>query len=227
MDDFKPLSPILQGYYDLDFEQLQQEIQEYVSEAFFPIPWNRLSAEQRQRYVESWDYRNNPATEPERERIWKHFQDMKAVERDITELKMAAAPTVQDVVLRKKELVCLEQKLAELKRERQEMRGDFAGISLQPLPPLEDKNALREAGRRNATLQHTEKNRLYNEVVGEVRMLWGAGDQRQHSQMVSDFRAMPKYAHLSKDTLLQRLRELAMKMGKSGLIRGLAKSTPR
>lgn len=131
MDDFKPLSPLLKDYYHLDLEHLPQGLQERIGDALFPISWGMLLPEQRQRWVEGWDYRNDPATEDERQKEKKLVDDLFEIERKITQWKSVATPTAQDLATQERTLEELEKQHAELEIKYRKMRGDYFGDHLE------------------------------------------------------------------------------------------------
>lgn len=125
MDDFIPLSPLLVGYYHLPYEQLPPEIQERIRLDFFPLPWNGLSPEQRRRWAERWDYGNDPANEPERQRTEALTVAWVDTKRKVDKWKTIPTPTALDLQAQEQALASLEPKLAELDAARRKMRGDF------------------------------------------------------------------------------------------------------
>lgn len=245
MDDFKPLSPLLKDYYHLDLGHLPQELQERIGDALSPMSWGRLSPEQRQSRAESWDYENDPATEPERQKTEKLVDDLFEIERKITQWKSVATPTAQDLATQERTLEELEKRHAELEIEYRKMRGDYCGDYLEQkaplqrepydtrpinqaaqepaLPLIDTKAVIREEGKRNATLQHTDRNRLYGEVREEVRQLWKNGDPRLHSDMANYFKAKEKYSHLGIEKLRKNLIALANEINRPDLIKGTKK----
>ncbi len=96
-----------------------------------------------------------------------------------------------------------------------------------PIVPVADTGAadhrtvLADAGRRNANLQHAERNRLYAEIRETVRQLWAKGDPRLHSDMAGHFHG--QHPSLSLAELRKKLADLAREINRPDLIRGTKK----
>ena len=222
MSDFLPLSPALSGRLHLSFEDLPADLRERVESAFV-IPWNRLTPQQRRRFAARWDYDQDPATERERKTVAELFDKMEATEKEIEKWESIGTPTARDLSIQEDRLQSLYKTRAELKATRRRMRGDYCGDHLEPKepPPQIESRLLSEAGKRNAILQHADRNRLYSEAIKEARSLWVNGDTRLHSDMAQHFKS--KYPSLSLNALREKLVDLASKINKPELIRGTKK----
>lgn len=158
MDDFKPLSPLLKDYYHLDLGHLPQELQERIGDALSPMSWGRLSPEQRQSRAESWDYENDPATEPERQKTEKLVDDLFEIERKITQWKSVATPTAQDLATQERTLEELEKRHAELEIEYRNMRGDYFDDHIKT-------DCLKENNKVAKTPRDSDLQRRYNNLL--------------------------------------------------------------
>ncbi|MBI3043559.1 MAG: hypothetical protein HYY78_12135 [Betaproteobacteria bacterium] len=70
MAKFDSLKAALKDYFDKPLCGLPKYLQDRVNQDFSPMPWDVLDAAQRRLVAEQWDYQNDPATLPERERLW-------------------------------------------------------------------------------------------------------------------------------------------------------------
>ena len=89
------------------------------------MPWDQLSAEQRRTVALQLDYQHGPATEPDRQFWWDHFQRQDELKPQIRQWEAAAAPTAGDLALRETRLKELRQELARMKVLQRQARGDY------------------------------------------------------------------------------------------------------
>jgi len=153
MDDFEPISPILEGFYHLDYAQLPADIQERVSEVFFPIPWGRVSPEQRKSLAEGFDYSNDPATEPERQRISALCDKERQIKQGIERWSNVSTPTAQDLALKEEKLKALYRQRDEVEATFKTLRGDYLDACDTPSEALEDLDTTLEKGKREQQIQ--------------------------------------------------------------------------
>lgn len=225
MSDFLPLLSALSGWFHLSFEELPADLRERVESAFV-IHWNRFTPEQRCQFAGRWDYEHDPATERERAAVAEQFDKMEAVEKTIEKWESIGTPTAHDLSIQEDRLQPLYKTRNELEAIKRQMRGDYLEQKASPQREPYDTNPINQAviseeGKRNAGIQHAERNRLYVEVLNQARRLWENDDHRPHSTMAQYFKS--QYPLLSVSTLRNKLADLARNMGRQDLINGLHK----
>jgi hypothetical protein len=116
---FESLTTALEGWFDKPMDNLPDEQRHRVETDFFPMPWDRLSADQRRSMAAQWDYHHDPATEGHRQYWWDFHMDMEDLENQIAKWEAVATPTATDLEKKENRLAELKQKLAEMERQGQ------------------------------------------------------------------------------------------------------------
>lgn len=114
MGDFNPLTCALQSWFDSDFADLPEAVQERVKQEFFASPWADFTPSDRRAIAAGLDYLNDPATEAEREFCLKLVLQKDALDKKIAEWESAPASTPT-------ELAEKETRLGELIKLRSRM----------------------------------------------------------------------------------------------------------
>lgn len=125
MENFDSLTAALNNWFDIPLADLPEAIRERVDRDFFPMPWDRLDADQRRSVAGQWDYQHDPATEEEWH-FWRDFFPRKEdLEAQIAKWEAAATPTAGDLALKEARLKELRQELARMERQKRQARGDY------------------------------------------------------------------------------------------------------
>lgn len=125
MSDFVSLVDELEGWFDSPFADLPDAIRERIKLDFFPMPWGKLSAEQRRSVAHQWDYNHDPTTEAEREYWWDFFDKKAELEKQIEQWRAVAAPTASELAEKERRLKELADELARMERVMKHGRGDY------------------------------------------------------------------------------------------------------
>lgn len=107
---FESLSEALKEWFAHPLTDLPEALRQRVEHEFLPFTWDLLSPEQRLDFVQQWDYKNDPATEAERQAAWDLLTRRLEVEGKMREWERAGAGTAT-------ELATKEARLAELREE--------------------------------------------------------------------------------------------------------------
>ena len=62
MSTFDSLTLALEDWFDTPLCDLQETLRKRVEQEFFPMPWDKLSADQRRSVTLQLDYQHDPAT---------------------------------------------------------------------------------------------------------------------------------------------------------------------
>lgn len=130
MADFAPLTELLHEWFDTCLDDLPEQLRVRVTCDLMPLPWDKLSPEQRRHAALQWDYLHDPEMEQDREHRWNLATRISAIKDEIDEWKLKDTPTAMDLELKKKNLVSLENELAVI--ERQFDHSDRGNKSLVP-----------------------------------------------------------------------------------------------
>lgn len=130
MTVFAPLTAALDGWFDKPLSELPDAIQERVQQDFSPIPWDDLSAEQRQSVARQWDYHHDPATETDRQFWWNYCIKKDELEKQVAQWESIAAPTAGELALKERRLRELKDELARMQRHQEQARGDYLPVSV-------------------------------------------------------------------------------------------------
>lgn len=107
---FESLSEALKEWFAHSLTDLPEALRQRVEHEFLPFTWDLLSPEQRLDFAQQWDYKNDPATEAERQAAWDLLARRLEVEGKMREWERAGAGTAT-------ELATKEARLAELREE--------------------------------------------------------------------------------------------------------------
>lgn len=111
MTDFVPLTTSLDGWFDKPLSKLPRRLRELVEDAFWPISWDVLSAEQRQCHALNQDYQDDPATLDERQHTWDLVVKKQDLEGQIRELELIAATNPLEIESKTRQIADLRQQL--------------------------------------------------------------------------------------------------------------------
>ena len=125
MSSFDSLTLALEAWFDTPLPYLPDALRERIVQEFFPMPWDKLSAEQRRSVALQLDYQHDPAMENDRQDWWDFFQRMDAVKAQITDWNAVATPTADELALKEKRLAELQRELARMDAQVRHARGDY------------------------------------------------------------------------------------------------------
>ena len=125
MEDFDSLTWAFEDWFDTPLCDLPDKLRQRVEQEFFPMPWDKLSADQRRSVALQLDYQNDPATEQDQKLWWDFFQRADALKKQISEWEVVATPTAAELALKESRLVQLRQELAQMDAQQRLSRGDY------------------------------------------------------------------------------------------------------
>ena len=73
MSSFDSLTLALEDWFDTRLADLPDALRQRVLQEFSPMPWDKLSADQRRSVALQLDYQHDPATEKDRQKWWDFF----------------------------------------------------------------------------------------------------------------------------------------------------------
>lgn len=124
---FDSLTAALSGWFDKGLSDLPPSLSDRVREDLWPLPWDRLSAEQREDAAKQWDYQNDPATEAEREAGWDLVARRWEVEAKIREWERVGAGTAGDLATKEARLAELREEITTIDLAEKRMVGSERG----------------------------------------------------------------------------------------------------
>ena len=125
MTTFDALTLALENRLATPLCELPDSLRRRVEKEFAPMPWDHVSAEQRRTVTLQLDYQHDPATEPDRQFWWDHFQRQDELKAQIARWEATAAPTAGDLALRETRLKELRQELTRTEMQERQSRGDY------------------------------------------------------------------------------------------------------
>lgn len=125
MSAFDALTLALEDWFDSRLCDLPDVLRQRVEKDFFPMPWDRLSADQRRSVALQLDYQHDPATAQDQEFWWDFFQRMHDLKNQVAEWKAVATPTAVDLAAKEARLAELKQELARMEVQQRTARGDY------------------------------------------------------------------------------------------------------
>lgn len=125
MSDIVSLVDELEGWFESTLADLPDAVRERVEQDFYPMPWDKLSAEQRRSVAHQWDYNHDPATRQERQYWDDSFNKKAELEKQIERWQAVAAPTAGELAEKERRLKELADELARMERIKKQGRGDY------------------------------------------------------------------------------------------------------
>jgi hypothetical protein len=123
--EFQSLTLPLEDWFDRERNDLPEALRKRVEFEFFPVPWDDLSAAQRQSAALQLDYQNDPATELERRKWWDYLGQKNDFEREILHWESVSCPTAGELALKEDRLTQMRKELALMNQQYQLARGDY------------------------------------------------------------------------------------------------------
>lgn len=137
MSDFDSLTWAFEDWFDTPLCDLPDILRQRVEQEFFPMPWDKLSADQRRSVALQLDYQHDPATKQEQQYWFDFFEQERAIKNQIEEWELIATPTAGDLALKEARLADIRQKLARMDIQKRQARGDYL-----PQRPTDKTNPL-------------------------------------------------------------------------------------
>lgn len=125
IQEFESLTLALDGWFDKKLDDLSNALRQHVEQNFFPLPWDRLTADQRRRAALRWDYQHDPATEQERQYLWNFFARRDDLQKQKEQWQSAATPTASDLAVKESRLKELQQEIDRMESQLRQARGDY------------------------------------------------------------------------------------------------------
>jgi hypothetical protein len=126
MSDYVPLLEALEGHFEQSLDELPAVLRRPVAELFYPLRWDDCDPEYRRRFVERFDTRPSPeASEEERQFVENLFALEDECVQEITDLGNIVCSSVSEHDLKKTRIANAKQKLAQIKLQRCQARGDY------------------------------------------------------------------------------------------------------
>jgi len=122
---FESLTNALEKWFTQPLEKLPKELQQRIEQDFSPMPWDRLTGEQRRSLALQWDYQNDPATAKDRQHWWDFFERMDVIKAQIAQWDSVATPTAGELAMKEKRLAELRQELAGMATHERQDRGEY------------------------------------------------------------------------------------------------------
>ena len=125
IQEFESLTLALDGWFDKKLDDLSNALRQHVERNFFPLPWDRLTADQRRRAALQWDYQHDPATEQERQYWWNFFARRNELRKQKEQWQSTATPTASDLAVKESRLKELQQEIDRMESQLRQARGDY------------------------------------------------------------------------------------------------------
>ncbi|RZO86147.1 MAG: hypothetical protein EVA65_04230 [Oceanococcus sp.] len=177
----EPLVSALADVFGVALEDIAEDLRKRIADEFFPIPWDRLTAEQRERFAGQIDRKHDPESQALDE-YWQQFFERRALlVEDIEAWEAVATPTAGDLAKKTEMLAALRQQLAEMERERSDAAGDtLDGATVARLPvgsaQWRSMNAKAAAEARHNQPGGTREKR------DAIRRIWATGKYKTRDQ---------------------------------------------
>lgn len=144
MNNFVSLAKALEGYFDKPLNELPNGLRERVLKSF-PMPWDKLSSDQRRSQVSEWDYLHDPAVDQnilhlqQRYRVSENDQEDEleqqesrelierkyALEKRLSKWEKVSTQTASDLALQENQLDKLTPELDAVNKKLFHARGDY------------------------------------------------------------------------------------------------------
>lgn len=125
MGDFDSLTWAFEAWFDTPLSDLPDALRQRVEQEFFPMPWEKLSADQRRSVALQLDYQHDPATEQDQKFWWDFFERIDSLKKHLAEWEVVATPTAAELALKETRLTELKQEIARMNAQMGLARGDY------------------------------------------------------------------------------------------------------
>ncbi|QDL37226.1 hypothetical protein [Rhodoferax sediminis] len=114
MSTFDALTLALKDWFDTPLCDLPETLRHRVEQEFFPMPWEKLSADQRRSVALQMDYQRDPATEQDQKFWWDFLEQVDGIKKRIAEWEVVATPTAAELATKAVRLAELKQELTRM-----------------------------------------------------------------------------------------------------------------
>lgn len=125
MEPFEALTLALEDWFERPLGDLPDALRQRVEGEFFPMPWEKLTANQRRSVAMQLDYQHDPATEKDRQFWWNFFVRIDELKKQIAEWEAVASPTAAELAIKEARLSELKQELTRMDAQQRVARGDY------------------------------------------------------------------------------------------------------
>jgi len=125
MSTFDALTFALEEWFDTPLSDLPDALRQRVGQVCYPMPWDKLSADQRRSLALQLDYQHDPATEQDKKFWWEFFERVNGLKKQLAEWEVVATLAAADLALKETRLAELKQELARMDAQRLLARGDY------------------------------------------------------------------------------------------------------
>lgn len=125
MSTFDALTLALEEWFDALLIDLPDALRQRVEKEFFPMPWDKLSADQRRSVALQLDYQHDPATEQDQKFWWDFFERVDSLKKQLADWETVATPTATELALKATRLAELKKEIARMDAQKELSRGDY------------------------------------------------------------------------------------------------------
>lgn len=125
MGNFDSLTWAFEDWFDTQLCDLPVTLRQRVEQEFFPMPWDKLSADQRRGVALQLDYQHDPATEQDQKYWWDFFERVDCLKKQHAEWEVVATPTAAELALKETRLAELKHELSRMDAQKRLARGDY------------------------------------------------------------------------------------------------------
>ena len=100
MGNFDSLTWAFEDWFDTSLCDMPNTLRQRVEQEFYPMPWDKLSANQRHSVALQLDYQHDPATEQD-QKFWCDFLErVDSLNKQITEWGVETSPIASELALK-------------------------------------------------------------------------------------------------------------------------------
>ena len=125
MTTFDALTFAFEDWFDTPLCDLPSALRDRVEQDFFPMPWDKLSPDQRRSVALQLDYQHDPATEQDQKFWWDFFVRVDGLKTQVAHWEAVATPTAAELGLKEARLKELKEELARMDAQTRSARGDY------------------------------------------------------------------------------------------------------
>lgn len=114
------LVEVLRGNFDLPLLDLSPELRSLVDEQYFPIPWDMLTAAQREDLAQQLDHLNDPTHQYVREYWFEFVAEKQKLDEQIAEWTAQQTRTITEAITKEERLEDLHAEMRALEKAYEE-----------------------------------------------------------------------------------------------------------
>jgi len=125
MRTFDTLTVALEDWFDRPLCDLPDALRQRVEQEFFPMPWDKLSRDQRRSVALQTDYQRDPTTEQDR-RFWRNFfERLDGLKKQVSEWAVVVTPSAAELALKESRLKELKEEIDRMDAHQRLARVDY------------------------------------------------------------------------------------------------------